>query len=142
MKKTITIAAMLAVSAMAFADDYNLFVQSTQGDDLAGYKLGAVKKVTFESGKLVVTLQDGNADRTPLTDITRLYFSTKPCQQVTLGDVNDDGDVNVNDISSVASYILGNTPQPFNAEAADYNADGEINVNDISSIASFILSGE
>lgn len=57
-----------------------------------------------------------------------------------LGDANNDGSVNVNDITAVAEYILGSEPASWNAEAADVNQDGVINVNDITMIAEKILA--
>lgn len=56
-----------------------------------------------------------------------------------LGDANNDGSVNVNDITTIATYILNGTAYPFNFNNADANQDGIINVNDITSTASFIL---
>lgn len=58
------------------------------------------------------------------------------------GDANDDGSVNVNDISTIAAYILEDSPQPFVFENADVNDDGVVNVNDISATATIILDGE
>ena len=52
------------------------------------------------------------------------------------GDANGDGEINVNDITKLASIIL--TGEEY-TEAADANADGTINVNDITAIAEMIL---
>lgn len=62
-----------------------------------------------------------------------------PGGDVILGDANDDTMVNVNDITTVATYILTNQADPFNAKNADVNEDGVINVNDITAIAAIIL---
>ena len=48
-----------------------------------------------------------------------------------VGDANNDGNVDVADITAIASHILGNTPESFNAENADVNGDGAINLADI-----------
>jgi hypothetical protein len=56
-----------------------------------------------------------------------------------MGDVNDDGRVNVTDIMAVASYILKYDLPSFNVAAADVNGDGKINVTDIMGIANIIL---
>lgn len=58
-------------------------------------------------------------------------FSTSTTPQYTLGDVNNDGDINVNDSllvkqSEVKLVTLTDTQQL----AADVNKDGEVNVND------------
>ena len=55
------------------------------------------------------------------------------------GDANGDGQVNVNDITVIAAYILGNNPEGFVFDNADANGDGQINVNDITATASIIL---
>lgn len=55
------------------------------------------------------------------------------------GDANGDGQVNVNDITTIASYILDGKVDGFNFDNADVNGDGNINVNDITSTATIIL---
>jgi len=55
-----------------------------------------------------------------------------------LGDVNEDGSVNVTDIMAVASRIKGVATTPFNEGAADWTDDTEINVTDIMGIAGYI----
>ena len=62
-------------------------------------------------------------------------------QPILSGDVDNNGAVNVADIASIASYILGDEPDPFNLDAADFNADGSVNVTDISLVANSILTG-
>ncbi|MBQ0103162.1 MAG: dockerin type I repeat-containing protein [Prevotellaceae bacterium] len=56
------------------------------------------------------------------------------------GDADKNETVNVSDIITIASYILGDTPDPFDENAADVNNDGSINVSDITSTASIILN--
>lgn len=56
-----------------------------------------------------------------------------------LGDANNDGVVDVADITVIASKILGNNPENFNAENADVNKDGKIDVADITATAGIIL---
>lgn len=55
------------------------------------------------------------------------------------GDADEDGDVTVSDITTIASYILGNNPQPFNFNNADVDGDSAITVSDITGTASIIL---
>ena len=52
------------------------------------------------------------------------------------GDVNEDGEVNVTDVTALVSMILGNTPKN---DAADVNGDGEVNVTDVTALVSIIL---
>lgn len=58
----------------------------------------------------------------------------------TLGDVNDDGKINVFDIAAVRMYILKKDPSKFIFEAADLDNNGKINVFDIANIRKIILN--
>lgn len=57
----------------------------------------------------------------------------------TPGDSNCDGLVNVLDIVTTNSYILGNNPNPFCLNNADVNGDGMINVLDVVLTVNIIL---
>ena len=52
------------------------------------------------------------------------------------GDVNDDGDVNVNDVTLLINMILGIVEM---TEAGDVNASGNIDVNDVTLLINMIL---
>ncbi|MBQ4139624.1 MAG: dockerin type I repeat-containing protein, partial [Muribaculaceae bacterium] len=55
-------------------------------------------------------------------------------------DVNMDGEVNVNDVTTLINYILGKNPTPFDSVAADVNEDTAINVNDVTALINLILN--
>ncbi|MDO5447103.1 MAG: dockerin type I repeat-containing protein [Prevotellaceae bacterium] len=63
----------------------------------------------------------------------------KPKSDVVIGDADEDGVVTVSDITTIASFILGNNPSPFNKANADVDGDGEITVSDITGTAGIIL---
>ena len=56
-----------------------------------------------------------------------------------IGDVNMDGEVDINDITSLISYVLGNTVSPFDNQAANVNGDDTIDINDITQLISIVL---
>lgn len=58
---------------------------------------------------------------------------------ILLGDANNDGLVNVSDITTIATYILKGSAPIFNFANADVNGDGVIDVNDITGVARIIL---
>ena len=98
---------------------------------------------TMEDGEYPIVLQ--NMELTE-TDINKYYDhsrikSTLVISSYTLGDINDDGFINVRDYIGVANHILGNTPEGFVAKAGDVNEDGTINVRDYIGIANIILTG-
>lgn len=59
--------------------------------------------------------------------------------KVLLGDANGDGNIDVSDITAIAAYILGTTPEKWNETNADANNDGVIDVTDITTTAGIIL---
>ena len=54
----------------------------------------------------------------------------------TPGDVNDDGSINIADVTSILSIMAGNQSDSLIREAADVNDDGAINVADVTSVLS------
>ena len=59
-----------------------------------------------------------------------------------LGDVNNDAAINITDVMTVASYILGLNPNIFIFNAADINKDSKISITDIVAIVNIILNDE
>ena len=57
------------------------------------------------------------------------------------GDSNGDDVVNAKDYSGVASYIMGETPEAFDAEASDVDENGTVDVRDNVGIANIITTG-
>jgi surface protein len=68
------------------------------------------------------------------------YFTEKPT--FVPGDANGDGKVDVQDITAIINYILGNNPSPFNVEAADVNHTSDVNVMDVTAVINIILGIE
>ena len=58
----------------------------------------------------------------------------------TLGDVNDDEQINIADVTSILSIMAGNRNDSLIRDAADVNEDGAINVADVTSVLS-IMAG-
>ena len=58
-----------------------------------------------------------------------------------LSDSNGDDVVNEIDYSGVASYIMGDTPAVFDAEASDVDVNGTVDVRDYVGIANIISTG-
>ena len=57
------------------------------------------------------------------------------------GDVNNDQEVNIGDISCIANIVLGDIADSYNLKAADVNLDGDINVGDVAYTAEYIIKG-
>lgn len=57
-----------------------------------------------------------------------------------LGDVNNDGIINITDAIGIVNHVLKNTPSTFIEGAADVNQDGLINVTDAIAVINMILN--
>ncbi len=66
-------------------------------------------------------------------------FNGLPPTDKLLGDVNSDGEVDVNDVMLLVEYVLTNKSEGIDLDVADINGDGEITVNDVSGIVAIIL---
>ena len=97
---------------------------------------GLVTAIAAGEAIISATTQDG----TSLTaSCTITVKKEEPPVTKLLGDANGDGKVDVSDITTIASYILGNHPEGFCFDNADANEDGKIDVADITTTASIIL---
>nr|BAR34042.1 phage tail protein [uncultured Mediterranean phage uvMED] len=62
-----------------------------------------------------------------------------PNEELQLGDINADGQINVVDVVNLVNYILGGDITEEQIALSDYNQDGQVNVVDIVNIVSEIL---
>lgn len=61
--------------------------------------------------------------------------------QSLLGDVNDDGQVNISDVTPLINYLLTDDATSVNLLNADMNTDGSVTISDVTSLIEFILRG-
>lgn len=88
---------------------------------------------TIELRNSIFTTVDGN----------EVTFADEVCTLGPLsmpGDVNYDNIVDVQDVTSLISYVLGYNPQPFNESAADVVVDGVCDVQDVTALIAIILN--
>lgn len=60
---------------------------------------------------------------------------------VLYGDVDNDGQVNINDLTKLIDYLISLNTQGINFAAADVNGDGDINISDITALIDMLLRG-
>ena len=109
---SLTVTTVDATSGAQLRDDVDL----TEGDEPGTY--------TFTMPAAPVTV-NATFKETTVTD--------KP------GDANGDGNVDVNDVTTVINYILDKNPDPFIFDNANVNGDTNIDVNDVTMIINMIL---
>ena len=57
------------------------------------------------------------------------------------GDVNDDGRVSINDVTSLINYLLNGDDSGINLAAADVNGDGNVKISDVTELINILLTG-
>lgn len=126
---------------------YTVLLYSADTEAITGNE-GSIIDVTLDIDK---EMKDGTYE----IKISDIVLSTTKAQKINaddvtaqlevksylLGDPNNDGSIDVVDITMIANHILGNNPENFIFEAADVDVDGTVDVNDIISIANIILYG-
>ena len=70
-----------------------------------------------------------------------MYFFFQDEDDFLLGDVDDDGFVNIADVTTLIDYLLGGDGISINTRAADVDQDGNINIADVTSLIDLLLSG-
>lgn len=121
--------------------DYNI---------LYGILVSKQYKYTTSEQKRVADLTEGsNIDMQDLNILTQLISYSEPTEDDEddivlglLGDVNQDGQVNVHDIIMIIAYILGDSEATEDLlEYGDFNEDGVVDVTDIVQMVDSILAG-
>lgn len=111
-----------------------MYINVKAADDLT---LGE-QNVTVKNAQLTLT---NDLTRTFVQDNFTYTFTGKEKEEdYLLGDVNNDGEVDVFDIMDVQSYIEGNEPEVFIFKAADTDEDEDITIFDLMDIIDIVLN--
>ena len=126
----LSLAACVAMTAFAFEETLT-FVNSN-GTTVAFSTEGL--RITFDdSSQAIVT----NFETTATIDLANLdYMCFGEVTSHVIGDVNNDGEVNIADVNAVINIILSDGGNSL----ADVNDDGEVNIADINAIINIILN--
>ena len=69
------------------------------------------------------------------------YVITATVASVKRGDVNNDGTVNISDVTTLIDYLLSGNSEGINLQAADVDENNSINISDVTSLIDMLLSG-
>jgi hypothetical protein len=68
-----------------------------------------------------------------------INFVPGASQAVVTGDVNDDGIINITDVTFLIDYLLSDDSTLINMANADVNADGTVNITDVTKLIDLLL---
>ena len=138
MKKTIITMLIALVAMIASAETYNYLKFTKTNGTTATYSVEGLK-LTYDNTNVTVANAEGTAT-IALAEVQNMYFSNEPGTTVKLGDVNNDGEVDVADVTALIGYILGDDTDII-LEAANCDGKDDIDVGDVTALINFILSG-
>lgn len=131
----VLLAVMACVNATATTYGY-LRVKKADGTEKALPTDGL--KLTYNNGQMVAT-RSSESTTFALSTLSSMYFSDNGTSDATtlVGDVNQDGKVDVTDVTTLINMILGNVD--VDATVADLNGDQDVNVSDVTELINIIL---
>ena len=65
---------------------------------------------------------------------------TEPAPQFTPGDVDNDGQVKISDVTALINYLLSGNADSINTLAADVDGDGSVKISDVTTLINILLS--
>ena len=95
-------------------------------------------KERFFYWRIGIQMHYTEGDVTTSSNIVYLEAYPKP---LATGDVNGDGEVDINDVTDLISFVLGNQVTPFFKFNADVVDDAELDINDVTGLINIVLNG-
>lgn len=141
-----------------FSFTTKLAADENDWDGIASYRFGAVSVGDFwysddmDGQPLSLTYEDGQAFRVmageykltlSLTDMKLTINNLNPAPHVLLGDVNNDGEVGIADVSVLIDHLLSGdfaAADEFNPLNADVDQGGDIGIGDVSALIDLLLN--
>lgn len=72
------------------------------------------------------------------------FVLTPPTPEIVRGDVNNDGSVNISDVTVLINHLLSgdyDDADNFSSDNSDCNEDGSINIGDVTTLINYLLKG-
>ena len=140
MKKTIITMLIALVAIFASAETYNYLKFTKTNGTTVTYSVEGLK-LTYDNTNVTITNAEGTAT-IALAEVQDMYFSNEAGgNDFKRGDVNNDGNVNITDVTSLINYLLSQDPTGINLDAANCNQDDGISISDVTTLINFLLSG-
>ena len=128
------------VAMVASAETYNYLKFTKTNGTTVTYSVEGLK-LTYDNTNVTVTNVDGTATLA-LAEVQDMYFSNEPGgNDFIVGDVNNDGNVNIGDVTALISAVLSGNYSNIIFDAADMNGDGNLTVGDVTALIGYVLSG-
>ena len=127
------------VAMVASAETYNYLKFTKTNGSTVTYSVEGLK-LTYDNSNVYVTNAETSAT-IALAEVQDMYFSNEAGSNFLRGDVDNDGEVSIADVTALIDYILSHDSNGVNVEAADCDQDGEVGISDITALIDYIFSG-
>jgi len=112
-------------------------ITSASGSEyVMGWQKIALSPIVVKDGETLTIALNTNGNSWWSADAFRLMYSPL----VKMGDVNEDGKVDIADVVATVNYVLGTIPSVFNETAADVSGNGRIDISDVVGIVNLVLN--
>jgi hypothetical protein len=124
-----------AVRVVCFPKDASAFA----GTSGAILNIPLVASEDLTKGTVEVSIASQEITNTTGLSAVKPEASSADLTTFIRSDANDDGKINITDVTTIASYLLGDVPEAFFEDSADANKDGKINITDVTTVAGKLL---
>jgi hypothetical protein len=100
-------------------------------------------KLTYDNSNVTVTNAEGTST-IALAEVQDMYFSNEAGGDTPAGkrgDVNMSGTVDVDDITDLIGYVLGDNSTGLDLSAANCDQVGGIDIEDVTALINYVLNG-
>ena len=107
-----------------------------------GYDMAGIVRAIDGNGMLLGAISPDGPEHSPVSDKWELYIIsvTETMSPGLLGDMNDDGLINITDVTLLISATLNENYSNINYDNADMNGDGVINITDVTILINMVLN--
>lgn len=128
------------VAIFASAETYNYLKFTKTNGTTVTYSVEGLK-LTYDASNVTVSNVDGTAT-IALADVQDMYFSNEAGSTTTSkrGDVDGNDTVDIEDVTLLISYVLGNATN-VDPEAANCDLEGAVDINDVTALINYVLNG-
>ncbi len=118
-----------------------LIGQPPYGCTFHGGEVGTIEGTPSWEAQYFMAIEVMDSDNPPSYDIMNVIIDAIPGQQYTCGDVNESGDVDIDDAVFLVTYIFAGGPAPDPMAAGDVNCSDNIDIDDIVYLINYIFAG-